>query len=85
MAHYLITGTSSGIGAALCTRLTQAGHDVSGIARRKSHLGASAEKIGFFQGYQSDVVNKKGLKKTKISPTGSDKCICMTVIIAASK
>ena len=63
MAHYLITGTSSGIGAALCTRLTQAGHDVSGIARRKSHPGASAEKIGLFHGYQRTLLTT-GLRET---------------------
>jgi len=73
MAHYLITGTSSGIGAALCTRLTQEAHNVSGIARRKSQLGASTKKLGLFQGYQSDVVDATGLKETidiAISNTG---------------
>ncbi len=64
MAHYLITGTSSGIGAALCTHLIQKGHHVSGIARRKSRLGGSLSKLGFFHGYQSDVVDAAGLKKT---------------------
>jgi NADP-dependent 3-hydroxy acid dehydrogenase YdfG len=64
MAHYLITGTSSGIGAALSTRLTQAGHDVSGVARRKSQLGASTEKLGLFHSYQSDVVDATGLRET---------------------
>ena len=64
MAHYLITGTSSGIGAALCTRLIQTGHYVSGIARRKSRLGVSSRKLDFFRGYQSDVVDAEGLKKT---------------------
>ena len=73
MAHYLITGTSSGIGAALCTRLTQAGHDVSGIARRKSQLSASPENLGLFHGYQSDVVDATGLRETidiAVSNTG---------------
>ncbi len=73
MAHYLVTGTSSGIGAALCTRLTQAGHDVSGIARRKSQLSASPENLDLFHGYQSDVADAKGLNKTidmAVSNTG---------------
>ena len=64
MAHYLVTGTSSGIGAALCTRLTQEGHDVSGIARRKSQLDASTKKLGLFYGYKSDVVDATGLRET---------------------
>ncbi len=64
MAHYLITGTSSGIGAALSTHLTQAGHDVSGIARRNSKLGASTGKLDLFHGYQSDVVDAVSLKRT---------------------
>ena len=64
MAHYLVTGTSSGIGAALCTRLIQEGHDVSGIARRKSQLSSSTKKLGLFHGYQSDVVDATGLRKT---------------------
>ena len=73
MAHYLVTGTSSGIGAALCTRLTQEGHDVSGIARRKSQLGESTKKLGLFHGYQSDVVDATGLRETidtAVSNTG---------------
>ena len=64
MAHYLITGTSSGIGAALCTRLTQAGHQVSGIARRKGSIGMSAKMLDLFHAYQSDVANAAGLRKT---------------------
>ena len=64
MAHYLITGTSSGIGAALCIRLTQVGHQVSGIARRKGNIGMSAKTPELFYPYQSDVVNATGLRKT---------------------
>lgn len=64
MAHYLITGTSSGIGAALCTRLTQAGHQVSGIARRKGRLGMSPKTLDLFHGYQSDVADATALRET---------------------
>ena len=74
MAHYLITGTSSGIGAALCTRLTQAGHQVSGIARRKGRLGMSPKTLDLFHGYQSDVADTTALRGTidmAISNAGS--------------
>ena len=64
MAHYLITGTSSGIGAALCARLTQAGHQVSGIARRKSRVDMSAKMLDLFHSYQSDVTDAMGLRET---------------------
>ena len=73
MAHYLVTGTSSGIGAALCTRLIQEGHEISGIARRKSQLGSSTKKLDLFHGYQSDVVDATGLRETidtAVSNTG---------------
>ncbi len=45
MAHYFITGASSGIGAALVSRLLDDGHKVSAVARRATKLeslGATA-------------------------------------------
>ena len=63
MSHYLITGSSSGIGAALATQLTANGHEVSGVARRKQRLTALANQLNSFNGYAADVGTKK------VSPT----------------
>ena len=38
MAHYFITGASSGIGKALSIALASEGHVVSAVARRAEHL-----------------------------------------------
>ena len=64
MAHYIITGASSGIGAALSKHLTSAGHRVAGIARRKDRLAALAHEIDLFDGYQADVGDASSLKAT---------------------
>jgi len=64
MSHYLITGSSSGIGAALATQLTANGHAVSGVARRKQRLTALANQLNSFNGYAADVGDTK-----KVSPT----------------
>jgi len=61
MTHYLITGSSSGIGAALATQLTTNGHEVSGIARRKQRLTALSRKLNSFNGYAADVSNTESL------------------------
>ena len=61
MTHYLITGSSSGIGAALATQLTANGHAVSGVARRKQRLAALSRKLNAFNGYAADVGNAKSL------------------------
>ena len=55
MTHYLITGSSSGIGAALATQLTANGHAVSGVARRKQRLAALSKQLDAFHGYAADV------------------------------
>ncbi|MDA9929996.1 SDR family NAD(P)-dependent oxidoreductase [Alphaproteobacteria bacterium] len=46
MSHYFITGASSGIGAALATRLLAEGHHVSAVARREDRLQKLAPDIG---------------------------------------
>ena len=55
MAHYLITGSSSGIGAALSKKITAKGHQVSGIARRKRLLAELSKQNKAFKGYSADV------------------------------
>ncbi len=62
MGHYLITGASSGIGAALSTHLAKAGNNVSGIARRKDLLIKLSETLNLFNGYAADVSDKKALR-----------------------
>ncbi len=61
MTHYLITGSSSGIGAALATQLTANGHAVSGVARRKQRLAALTKKLNSFNGYAADVSDTESL------------------------
>ena len=61
MTHYLITGSSSGIGAALATQITTNGHEVSGIARRKQRLTALSRKLNSFNGYAADVSDTESL------------------------
>ena len=61
MSHYLITGSSSGIGAALATQLTANGHAVSGVARRKQRLKALANQLNSFNGYTADVGDTESL------------------------
>tara|TARA_B100001093_G_scaffold426294_1_gene420201 strand:+ start:577 stop:1341 length:765 start_codon:yes stop_codon:yes gene_type:complete len=46
MAHYFITGASSGIGAALVNRLLDNGHKVSAVARRATKLERLGDKAG---------------------------------------
>ena len=55
MAHYFITGASSGIGAALAGQLTAAGHQVSAVARRQQRLAALSKQLGSFHGFTADV------------------------------
>ena len=40
MPHYLVTGASSGIGAALATALLRRGDKVTAMARREDRLAA---------------------------------------------
>ena len=61
MTHYLITGSSSGIGAALATQLTANGHAVSGVARRKQRLAALTKKLNSLNGYAADVSDTESL------------------------
>jgi len=55
MAHYLITGSSSGIGAALSKKISAKGHQVSGIARRQQRLKELSQRDERFQGFIADV------------------------------
>ena len=48
MAHFFLTGVSSGIGAETAKILLQEGHNVSGIARRKHRLDDLASPVTGF-------------------------------------
>ena len=61
MAHYFITGASSGIGAALAVQLTAAGHQVSAVARRQQRLAALSKQLAAFHGYVADVGDAESL------------------------
>ncbi|KOC90089.1 SDR family NAD(P)-dependent oxidoreductase [Winslowiella iniecta] len=52
----LITGASSGIGAAYAERLAQRGYDVILVARDRSRLNALAAKLTAVHGVQSEVL-----------------------------
>jgi NADP-dependent 3-hydroxy acid dehydrogenase YdfG len=55
MSHYFITGASAGIGAALAKMLTDDGHAVSAVARRKQRLAEIENATDLFRGYAADV------------------------------
>ena len=55
MSHYFITGASAGIGAALAEALTNGGHHVSAVVRRKERLDERQSKTDLFNGYTADV------------------------------
>ena len=55
MSHYFITGASAGIGAALAKMLTDDGHTVSAVARRKQRLAEIENSTDLFRGYAADV------------------------------
>ena len=61
MTHYFITGVSAGIGAALCHKLLNSGHRVTGIARRQSRLDAIAAEHSGFLGIACDVTDADAL------------------------
>jgi len=61
MVHYLITGSSSGIGAALSKKITAKGYQVSGIARRKCRLAELSKQNKAFKGYSADVGDPEAL------------------------
>ena len=61
MTHYLITGASSGIGAALAKQLTVAGHKISAIARREQRLTVLSEQLSSFHGFVADVKEPSSL------------------------
>lgn len=62
MPHYFITGASAGIGDALSRKLAQAGHQVTGLARRQDRLAAIAEDHPQFFGLKADVGNPADLE-----------------------
>ncbi|MCH2553861.1 MAG: SDR family NAD(P)-dependent oxidoreductase, partial [SAR116 cluster bacterium] len=61
MPHYLVTGASSGIGAALATALLRRGDKVTAMARRKAKLAALDASRGNFHGSACDVTDAAAL------------------------
>ena len=61
MAHYFITGASSGIGEALVRALLEGGHDVSAVARRRAKLAAAGDGFDNFHAMVCDVTDADGL------------------------
>ena len=58
----LITGASSGFGAAMCRRFVQAGYPVIGAARRADRLAAMQSELGFFfQPLAMDVADRQSV------------------------
>ena len=55
MSHYFITGASAGIGATLAKMLTDDGHAVSAVARRKQRLAEIENSTDLFRGFAADV------------------------------
>ena len=63
MPHYLVTGASSGIGAALATALLRRGDKVTAMARREDRLAALDDSSGNFHGSACDVTDAAALAK----------------------
>ena len=61
MPHYLVTGASSGIGAALATALLRRGDKVTAMARREDRLAALDDGSGNFHGSACDVTDAVAL------------------------
>ena len=61
MAHYFITGVTSGIGAALVKQLCTGGHHVSGVARRADRLAETSQNHENFHGLTCDVTDSASL------------------------
>ncbi|MEC7092832.1 MAG: SDR family NAD(P)-dependent oxidoreductase [Pseudomonadota bacterium] len=61
MPHYLVTGASSGIGAALATALLRLGDKVTAMARREDRLAALDDSSGNFHGSACDVTDAAAL------------------------
>ena len=67
MSHYFITGASAGIGAALAKMLTDNGHAVSAVARRKQRLVAIENATKLFRGYAADVRDADAIAAAVVS------------------
>ena len=61
MAHYFITGVTSGIGAALVKQLCTGRHHVSGVARRADRLAETSQNHENFHGLTCDVTDSASL------------------------
>jgi len=80
MKHYLITGTSSGLGAALATTLCAPGHHIVGLARRgnpalAAHAARTDAKYSEYQFDLTDLAALPALAQIiceKIAPQAGD-------------
>lgn len=61
MAHYFITGASSGIGEALARQLCARHDNVSAVARRQDRLAAVGSELPGFYGVKADVTSQTSL------------------------
>ena len=61
MPHYLVTGASSGIGAALVAALLRRGDKVTALARREDRLAALDDGSGNFHATACDVTDAAAL------------------------
>ena len=62
MAHYFITGASSGIGKALSIALASEGHVVSAVGRRIEHLKKIKSKHKNINIFRADVCDRLEIK-----------------------
>ena len=71
MAHYFITGASSGIGAALTRRCLSDGHRVSAVARRTDRLDEIGNGRQDFLGISCDVTEPEAMASAVTNAIGT--------------
>ena len=82
MTHYFLTGASSGIGAALATRLCENGHRVSAVARRDDRLANMATKLLGFWSAGCDVTMANQLTESVAAAENAQGSIDVAILNA---